>query len=156
MMLTLIFLIGEGYEQSSESDILLLDISKDGEYIWTDSFIPSIPSATPSKSSNNKPIIIGTVIGSLIGASILATVCFLIYKWKKNKKEQKNAIPTPGKAERNDYHANLVIPTKSNRVLQPPKNENRSNHEPVDTNNVYNNDNNGQASNSNITRNNNK
>jgi hypothetical protein len=50
-----------------------------------------------------------------------------------------NATPTPGEAERNDYHANLVIPTKSNKKqIKTPSNllpqiteKDKSSHEPV-------------------------
>src|SRR5436190_11018076 len=35
------FLIGTGYNPSTESDVLLLDISNNEEYVWTDYFDPS-------------------------------------------------------------------------------------------------------------------
>ena len=115
-----------------ESNILLLDISNDSEYIWTDNFIPSItttsttsiisttlsPSTTLASSTNystNKSDIIGTAIGSLIGGFLLAVMCFLLYKWNKHKQKQTNTIPTPGNVEGNNYnYENLVIPTRRN------------------------------------------
>src|SRR5205807_7548327 len=47
-------LIGQGYDQSSESDILLLDISNINEYNWTNNFdlsSPSPPSSLPPSVS---------------------------------------------------------------------------------------------------------
>jgi hypothetical protein len=73
-------------------------------------------------------------------------VCFLLYKWKKNKQEQKNAIPKPGReegvtpAERSNHEPikNSVNNNHGQEILPvPAENENRSNNEPID-NNVYN------------------
>jgi hypothetical protein len=66
-----------------------------------------------------------------------------IFFWNKNLQKQETVIPTPGEAGRNENHANLVIPTRKNRIkekissnLSPinkkiHKKENKSNHEPV-------------------------
>ena len=109
-------LIGFGYDQSIESDILLLDISNNEQYIWTTQFQPTndktplsssipspsssplSPSSLPSSeiSSNNIPVMIGAIVGSLVGGSLLTIGIFFLYKWNKNKQRQKNAIPTPG------------------------------------------------------------
>ena len=108
------FLIGYGYSQSNESDILLLDISNNNEYKWTNIFEPPLTpsSSTPSStlppspqishSSQITSIIVGSTIGSLIFGFLLAVVCFLLYKWNKNKQERKNVIPTPGREEGNN------------------------------------------------------
>src|SRR5438046_530368 len=82
--------------------MLLLDISNDDEYIWTTSFTlpppppPPLPPPSPSSSSkspssttaqpsnitpsNNKGIIAGSVIGSLIGGSLLTIGGFFLYR----------------------------------------------------------------------------
>src|SRR4051812_30708222 len=100
------FLIGSGYVQSSERDILLLDISNNDEYIWTNTFglqppsspqSPSTTTSVPSSlSSNNEAAMISTAIG---GSFLLAVMCFFLYKWKKNKQAQKNVVPNPGREE---------------------------------------------------------
>ena len=71
----------------------MLDISNNSEYIWTVSFVPlptpsttSTSSSLPASSSqipsepNNKPTIIGAVIGSLAGGILLTIGCFFLYK----------------------------------------------------------------------------
>src|SRR5688500_3386006 len=84
------------------SDILLLDISNNEEYVWTTLFQPSVsnnktpssplspssslplPSSdTSDKSSNNTPAMIGAIIGSLFGGSLLSFGGFFLYKWNK-------------------------------------------------------------------------
>ena len=67
----------------------------------------------------------------------------IYFFWNKNLQKQETVIPTPGEAERNENHANLVIPTRKNRIkekissnLSPinkkiHEKENKSNHEPV-------------------------
>src|SRR6266487_3672961 len=96
-----------GYNQVFESDILLLDISNNDGYIWATNFdspmiLPSsspIPSSTisvkstssphtsitsvtqaaqPGNSSNNERMI-GAIVGSLFGGSLLASGGFLLY-----------------------------------------------------------------------------
>ncbi|PKY52909.1 hypothetical protein RhiirA4_497745 [Rhizophagus irregularis] len=42
---------GDGYDKTVESDILLLDISNNKEYIWTTIFDPKMPLPPPSPSS---------------------------------------------------------------------------------------------------------
>ncbi|GBB96382.1 hypothetical protein RclHR1_02740013 [Rhizophagus clarus] len=93
------------YRQSGESDVLLLDISDDSEYVWTTSFDPTplainSPSSNPSnpllsksKTNNNIGIIIGITIGIILFISIISLAVFLFIKRRKivNK-----AIPTPG------------------------------------------------------------
>jgi hypothetical protein len=112
-----------GYNRSSESDILLLDISKNDEYVWTTNFDPSVPlivSSDPSNpsnpsgspvpkqnsssiSSNNSTIIvIGAAIGSLIGVIVLSVGGFILYKQHKNR----DAMQNHGREgiERDDYN----------------------------------------------------
>ncbi|EXX73432.1 Kel2p [Rhizophagus irregularis DAOM 197198w] len=104
---------GYGYDRTVESDILLLDISNNEEYVWTTSFDPSVPkniipspsptsSPIPSRSlppssqlsdnsSNNSNInIVGAIVGSLLSGIIFLIIgCFFLYKWNKNKQNKK-------------------------------------------------------------------
>ncbi|RIA87856.1 hypothetical protein C1645_877788 [Glomus cerebriforme] len=143
---------GHGHENSDESDILLLDISNNEEYIWTTIFDPSVPKPSsssplpsPSTSSSsqsssspllpptsNKSAIIGTAIGSLIGGIFLAVGSFFLYSWNKNKQKQRIIYG-------NNYNQEgEVIPTERNynyrqEIIQIPSNENEisTNHEPI-------------------------
>ncbi|GBB96542.1 hypothetical protein RclHR1_02780005 [Rhizophagus clarus] len=84
---------GDGYDKTVESDILLLDINNNEEYIWTTTFDPSIPKniMPPSSSSsidfNN---IVGAIVGPLLGGIFLSVGIFFIYEWKKSKQKQKS------------------------------------------------------------------
>ncbi|RIA95117.1 hypothetical protein C1645_734277 [Glomus cerebriforme] len=90
------------YRSSGESDILLLDISNDSEYVWTTSFDPAsltINSPSPTYSPSTPPknitsnVIIGLIISLVIVVGILLIIAFfLIRKYKNTNK----AIPTPG------------------------------------------------------------
>ncbi|RIA84166.1 hypothetical protein C1645_742531 [Glomus cerebriforme] len=110
---------GTGYNQLTESDILLLDISNNVEYIWTYNFAPSIilptsssavastsviQSSTIATSSTNSstlpqqsvdksstPMIV-VILGSLLGGTLFSFGCFFLYRWNKNKQKQKDVI----------------------------------------------------------------
>jgi hypothetical protein len=76
---------------------------------------PPNPSSTIIISSNNTGAIVGSVIGSLFGGILLTVGSFFLYKRYKNKKEQNNAIPTPGEGiqfpgERTAYYQNQLAP----------------------------------------------
>ncbi|UZO08378.1 uncharacterized protein OCT59_028635 [Rhizophagus irregularis] len=47
---------GRGYDKTVESDILLLDISNNYEYIWTTTFDQKMPSSPPSPSSSSSSL----------------------------------------------------------------------------------------------------
>ncbi|CAB4393088.1 unnamed protein product [Rhizophagus irregularis] len=109
---------GLGYDPPIESDILLLDISNNNEYIWTYNFVPSYnpdPSSLPSssieqsssptqssspshsvnllsaqQSEKSSLTMIVSIVGSLFGGTLLLFGCFFIYRWIKIKREQKN------------------------------------------------------------------
>ncbi|RIA88308.1 hypothetical protein C1645_739506 [Glomus cerebriforme] len=105
---------GQGYDPLTESHILLLDISNNDEYIWTNNFdltssnlatvtvtsiittATNIPNTQQSGHilSNNK--FIGAIVGSLIGGSLLTIGSFFIYKWNKNKRARNYVIKIPG------------------------------------------------------------
>ena len=63
----MIFLIGQGYDQSIESDILLLDISNNDEYAWTTSFVPLSPSSPTPSSTVSSTLVSTATIGTSIG-----------------------------------------------------------------------------------------
>ncbi|RIA87846.1 hypothetical protein C1645_739820 [Glomus cerebriforme] len=119
---------GIGYDNSIASDILLLDISNNKEYVWTTTFDPSIPnnnvtisllpppssshSPLPSSStiSNTTPAIAGAIVGSLFGGILFSFGVFFLYKWNKNKRKQGNqenqagyVIPIHGNENFNNY-----------------------------------------------------
>ena len=126
-------LIGKGYDQSTESDILLLDISNNDEYIWTNDFDLSPPSSTPMNQTNstysptptststqqpddNKPALIGAIVGSLLGGALLSLGGLLLYKWNKKRQISDN----------NDYRRNTYDDYEqeiSQVIRQPPRNE---------------------------------
>jgi H+/gluconate symporter-like permease len=126
--MNLMNVLGNNYNQSIESDILLLDISNNDEYVWTDNFTPPSTSSTQANNLYNKSIIIVVVMGSSIGGFSLAVICFILYKWNKNKQKRKEVIPASGNEEGNRYnHENLVMsktraPTRQNfRIRVIPK-----------------------------------
>ena len=97
-------LIGFGYDQSIESDILLLDISNNENYIWTDIFEPS-PATSPTTNASIQPsepsnkslaVLISAIIGSLIGGALLLVGGFFFYRWNKNKQKQRDVMQIPG------------------------------------------------------------
>ncbi|PKY49613.1 galactose oxidase [Rhizophagus irregularis] len=120
---------GVGYDKTVESDILLLDISNNEEYIWTTIFDPKMPSPPPSSPppssppstppstlspppspspspsplplpSNNQSNTTVAILGTLLGGILLSVGSFLIYKWNKNKREQSTIH---GNENYNDY-----------------------------------------------------
>jgi hypothetical protein len=132
-----------------KSDILLLDISNNDEYTWTNNFepppppssaLPSISPTSPVSISSSTQANIGIIIGTLIGGVLLGVGGSFLYKWNKNKQKRKEATPTSGNEEGNRYNReNLVMPkTIYNHGQEKiPENEDKSNHEPTN-NNVYN------------------
>ena len=94
----IIILLGLGYNQSIESDILLLDISNNDEYIWTYTFdlsaptpspppTPPPPSPTESSVTNNKSVMIGAIIGSFLGCTLLSFGGFFLHRRKNKDKD---------------------------------------------------------------------
>jgi len=118
-----------GRYNGTENDILLLDIINNDEYIWTNSFEPQTTSTTslattPTSSStspsspNNKLIMIVIAIGAFIGGISLAFGGAFIYKWNKNKKENKRAIPISGnEVVKDTNHQVLEIPTAGQGII---------------------------------------
>ena len=153
--------LGKGYNyEPTESDILLLDISNNTEYIWTNTFGPMAasppsstisPSSTSSHSATTSSVIIGSIVGSIIFGFLLAVICFLLYKWNKNKQTRKNMIPNPGNEEVNNNRENLNLIKSTDRnynqgaenispnllsineqeKLKIHENVNETNHEPI-------------------------
>ena len=90
-------LIGSVYDPKIESDILLLDISDDEGYIWTNFF----------KSSISIPVVL--FMGYLIIGILLFLVGLILHKRNSNR-----AKPNPEDVGDNDDDENLVIPIRGN------------------------------------------
>jgi hypothetical protein len=73
----------------------MLDISNNNEYVWTNSFDPSMPDTSTSKSSKT-PIIVGVVLGSLFGILLLLLGGFFLYRRNRKKQDQKDIMQIPG------------------------------------------------------------
>jgi hypothetical protein len=116
-----------------ESDILLLDISKNEEYVWTTTFEPPPPpspsTTVPSPSSPSSPpptsqylpptptstsftpaAMTGAILGSLFGGILLSLGCFFLYKRNKDRKKQTNIVQIPG----SDDRGRMLISTERN------------------------------------------
>ncbi len=129
-------LIGAGYDET-ESDILLLDISNNDEYIWTNIFLPAsptssptsttppifpIPSTSPTPSSPNKSTKIGIIIVFLIGGISLLFGGLFLYKRNENKTK---VIPTPGNDEINNHDSTRrIINNNERKTISTIKNHN--------------------------------
>ncbi|PKB94949.1 hypothetical protein RhiirA5_476836 [Rhizophagus irregularis] len=131
----MVITFGLGYDQLTESDILLLDIGNAGEYIWTNEFYPPSPpqsSKVPPSPSAIPPLTIvqsqssasmaGAIIGSLICGAILSSVGFLLYRWNKNRQRSENN----NQEEKNIYN-------HGQEIEQSPNNEYIINHESIST-----------------------
>ncbi|PKY56874.1 hypothetical protein RhiirA4_508411 [Rhizophagus irregularis] len=167
---------GDGYDKTVESDILLLDISNNDEYIWTTTFDPKMPSPPPSPSPSSSPSpspspspstsssslpslspspspssllspgkTAGAVVGSLLSGILLLVGSFLIYKWNKNKQNQKTIYENENDndhsqeekelpAIRDIHNYEQEINNNEQEIIQInqiPRNENTSNYEPI-------------------------
>ncbi|RIA87841.1 hypothetical protein C1645_853641 [Glomus cerebriforme] len=139
---------GRGYDKSIESDILLLDISNNKEYIWTMTFDPTVPNnTTPPSSPSTSQLsssqisssqLSGTIVGSLFGGLLFSFGVFFLYKWNKNKQKQKdesNSEEITNPTKRNIHNYNQAINNDYNNheqeIIQIPINENSTNHESV-------------------------
>ncbi|GBC04859.1 hypothetical protein RclHR1_05900006 [Rhizophagus clarus] len=112
------FPIGRGnYNSTTESHILLLNISNNEEYYWTDNFEPSSPPLLPppskslppgisstefpppkhSVSSGNGSVTINRSIISIIVVSLIgiALLLFGLCKWNKSRKSRVNTSSIP-------------------------------------------------------------
>ncbi|RIA87849.1 hypothetical protein C1645_739822 [Glomus cerebriforme] len=139
---------GRGYDKSIESDILLLDISNNEEYVWTTTFDPSVPNNTlttpslassssfplqPSTSNNTSKstsnitaTFTGAIIGSLFSGLLLSSFgAFFLYKWKYNRQKQKDSKPIH---KNNNYNQEEIIPTQENIHNYNQANNNNYNH----------------------------
>jgi len=125
-------LLGYGYNQSIESDILLLDISNNDEYIWTENFVPPVKNTENEEHNvsrsgwSNKQIIIVSIVVSIVGVIILVVGGLLLRKCNKNKQSQKKVTPSSG--DENGYNKeNLedsekgIPPTDDKEMLKTPE-----------------------------------
>ncbi|CAB5362591.1 unnamed protein product [Rhizophagus irregularis] len=141
---------GVGYDKTVESDILLLDISNNEEYIWTTIFDPKMPlpppstppstSPSPSHSSssshNNSDYMACVVVGSSLGGILLSVGSFLIYKWNKNKQKTIHENDNNNDYSQEEKVLPIVRDIDNNeqetiQIDQIPRNESTSNYEPI-------------------------
>ncbi|GBC04406.1 hypothetical protein RclHR1_05670008 [Rhizophagus clarus] len=157
-----------GNRAAGENDILLLDISNNDEYVWTTMFDPSVPknntmpspsllppspppsppSPSPSlsslpSSSNNSNNTTGIVLGSLLSGILLSVGGFLIYKWNKNKQNQKTIYRNENYHNYNPEEKELPIErdihnyeqainnNNEQEIVQIPRNKNTINYESI-------------------------
>src|SRR6266542_1301808 len=67
---------------------------------------------TDTNTKSNAPTIIGAVLGSFVGCSLLLFGGIYVYKRKRNKRGNKKSIPTPLNVENNSSnHETFEIPT---------------------------------------------
>ncbi|CAB4399944.1 unnamed protein product [Rhizophagus irregularis] len=119
----MVITFGDGYDRTVENDLLLLDISNNEEYIWTTQFDPKNDTVSPPPPNN----IVGVIVGSILSVIFLSVGGFFIYKWNKNKQNQKTI-------NENNNRSNYSQEEKDNdkqEIIQMPRNENTTNHEPV-------------------------
>ncbi|CAI2166040.1 16074_t:CDS:2 [Funneliformis geosporum] len=83
------------YDINVDNDILLLDISNNEEYVWTNIFDPN---STPTDSSKNSTNDSFTKAPTNYNWCNYSNLRFYLHKWKKNKEEYNEAIPTAGNA----------------------------------------------------------
>ncbi|CAB4414095.1 unnamed protein product [Rhizophagus irregularis] len=135
----MVITFGLGYDRTVESDILLLDISNNEEYVWTTSFDPSVPKSSPpssssqtSNNSSNNSKIVGAIVGSLLSGIFLSVGGFFLYKWNKKRQSQNNINSY------NNYGQEKKIPTESdyeqainNEQNTIQINDNATNYEPT-------------------------
>ncbi|PKC00586.1 hypothetical protein RhiirA5_427961 [Rhizophagus irregularis] len=139
---------GEGYDKLIESDILLLDISNNEEYISTTMFDPKIPSQPPSpspsqspspspslslsrspsspSSPNNSGNIAGAVVGSLLSGILLSKT---IHKNENDNDYSREEKELP--IIRGIHNYEQEINNDAQEIIQIPGNENTTNHEPI-------------------------
>ena len=124
-----LFLLGYGYDQSTESDILLLDISNNDEYVWTEDFVPPTSPTNNNTDNedhgsgrsrwNNKLFVIVSIAESVVGVVILI-VGGLLLRIYKNKRGQKT-----GSGDEDDYKQEDsekgIPPTDDKKMLEAPK-----------------------------------
>ncbi|RIA79410.1 hypothetical protein C1645_840758 [Glomus cerebriforme] len=146
---------GHGYDNSIESDILLLDISNNSEYIWTTIFDPSVSNnimSTPSfssssplpssTSSNITPATMaGAIVGSLVGGIMLSFGSFFLYKRNKNKQNQEiiendnnhsqEGVETPIESNVHKVEHEIINYNYGQEAVQIPRDANTTDHEPA-------------------------
>ncbi|PKC10676.1 hypothetical protein RhiirA5_414071 [Rhizophagus irregularis] len=90
------------YRTVGESDVLLLDISSESEYIWTTSFDPSSLTnnstssvSLPSLPSKSKKYFI-IKISFIVGLLVLIIISIGVFMFVRRRKRNANVIPTPG------------------------------------------------------------
>jgi hypothetical protein len=119
-------LIGQGYTQGVENDVLLLDISNNDEYIWTAFFDPvssspvsssPVPSSSPSVEKNtNVPLVVGLSILSFI--LFISLVISIVYIRKIKFKFSSIRIPILRNRPTPQYNDRVNNFNFDNRIVQ--------------------------------------
>ncbi|EXX70430.1 uncharacterized protein OCT59_011273 [Rhizophagus irregularis] len=147
--------ISFGRGPSLESDILLLDISNNDEYIWTNEFdsssLPTSPAPPPSSDTTSKPkvpsseppstssssgvvppssssrtVMIGAIVGSLFGGAALSFIGFFLYKWNKNRNARNYY-------NNDEYHGHEIVQPPNDTTNHQPRSAPSSDHQPRGT-----------------------
>ena len=58
--------------------------------------------ATGASQINNQPTFVGAIVGSLFAGALLSFGGLFLYKWNKNKQNQRNAMPIYGNENYNN------------------------------------------------------
>ncbi|RGB39851.1 hypothetical protein C1646_811717 [Rhizophagus diaphanus] len=147
---------GRGYNPSLESDILLLDISNNDEYIWTNEFdsssLPTSPAPSPTSDTTSKSkdsssetsspspspspppdvvpssrtVMIGAIVGSLFGGAALSFIGFFLYKWNKNRNARNYY-------SNDEYHGHEIVQPSNDTTNHQPRSAPSSDHQPRGT-----------------------
>ncbi|CAI2164397.1 12978_t:CDS:2 [Funneliformis geosporum] len=101
--------------------------------------IPPGPKSVPESSAKPAPVMVGVIIGSMLGGSLLTAGIFILYKWNKNKqgkRDTESLAITNNKSDDNGKNKDVV----NNEIRL----DNESNNEVIDNgirlpdNEVYN------------------
>jgi len=89
------------------NDILLLDISNNDEYKWTNIFENSTPSKKSNILSKNIPAVVGIAIGAFVVGISIAFGSVFLYKRNKNRQIQRKTLQIHGNVRNiNNYGQN--------------------------------------------------
>ncbi|CAG8506496.1 17417_t:CDS:2 [Funneliformis caledonium] len=105
---------GKDYDQTIDNDVLLLDISNNDNYVWTNSFDTQLPNPLSLKgkpsSTTNKSILISASVVSIIIFGFLVLTGVFLYKSHKKKQNRAKILRVPGLDTSNKKEEILEIP----------------------------------------------
>ncbi|CAI2172462.1 2758_t:CDS:2 [Funneliformis geosporum] len=110
----MVITFGKEYDQTIDNDVLLLDISKNDNYVWTTSFDTQIPDPSTVNGEpppkNNKSILISASVVSVIIVGFIILTGVFLYKSHKSKKNRAGILRVPGLDTSNRKEEILEIP----------------------------------------------